>query len=152
MSSPLSEGRKIGRYEIRSQIGVGGMGEVYVADDTLVRRCLEKKPERRFQSAGDLAFALEAFSQRAITSGPATAALPAPARRIINRELLAWALAGGTALAAGEPKTLFRINSGVWQDYDVTADGQRFLSNNAAASANSLPITVVLNWTADLKR
>ena len=30
--------------------------------DKIVRRCLEKKPERRFQSASDLAFALEALS------------------------------------------------------------------------------------------
>jgi Tol biopolymer transport system component len=30
--------------------------------DKIVRRCLEKKPERRFQSTSDLAFALEALS------------------------------------------------------------------------------------------
>ncbi|MEO8436331.1 MAG: protein kinase [Pyrinomonadaceae bacterium] len=69
-----------------------------------------------------------------------------------DNKLMVVPVTGGTAFAAGEPKALFRINSGVWQDYDVTANGQRFLSNNAAASANSLPITVVLNWTADLKR
>ncbi|HEY5883444.1 MAG TPA: protein kinase [Pyrinomonadaceae bacterium] len=38
MSSPISEGRQIGRYQIRSQIGVGGMGEVYLADDTQLDR------------------------------------------------------------------------------------------------------------------
>jgi len=68
-----------------------------------------------------------------------------------DNKMMIVSVAVGTTFEAGEPKTLFRINSGVWQDYDVTADGQRFLSNNAAASANSLPITVVLNWTADLK-
>jgi eukaryotic-like serine/threonine-protein kinase len=30
--------------------------------DRIIRRCLEKKPEERFQSASDLAFALESFS------------------------------------------------------------------------------------------
>jgi eukaryotic-like serine/threonine-protein kinase len=31
-------GTKLGRYEIRSLIGVGGMGEVYLAEDTKLRR------------------------------------------------------------------------------------------------------------------
>lgn len=34
----LSPGTRLGRYEIRSQIGAGGMGEVYLADDTVLRR------------------------------------------------------------------------------------------------------------------
>ena len=38
MSSPLPAGTKLGRYVIRSLVGTGGMGEVYLADDTLLRR------------------------------------------------------------------------------------------------------------------
>ncbi len=34
----LSAGTTLGRYEIRSQIGVGGMGEVYLAEDTRLDR------------------------------------------------------------------------------------------------------------------
>ena len=43
MSSPLSPGTKLGRYEIRSQIGAGGMGEVYLAHDTNLERTVALK-------------------------------------------------------------------------------------------------------------
>ena len=36
--------------------------------------------------------------------------------------------------------------------YDVTADGQRFLVNTSVEQKVSSPITVVLNWTAGLKK
>src|SRR5437588_12615951 len=34
----LGAGTKLGRYEIRSKIGAGGMGEVYLAEDTRLHR------------------------------------------------------------------------------------------------------------------
>src|SRR2546423_8508964 len=34
----IAAGTKLGRYEIRSQIGAGGMGEVYLAQDTKLDR------------------------------------------------------------------------------------------------------------------
>jgi serine/threonine-protein kinase len=34
----ISQGTKLGRYEIRSKIGAGGMGEVYLAEDTQLHR------------------------------------------------------------------------------------------------------------------
>src|SRR5262249_28538862 len=34
----IETGTKLGRYEIRSKIGEGGMGEVYLAEDTDLRR------------------------------------------------------------------------------------------------------------------
>jgi serine/threonine protein kinase len=38
MSSTLPPGSHLGRYEIRSQLGAGGMGEVYLAQDTKLDR------------------------------------------------------------------------------------------------------------------
>jgi hypothetical protein len=34
----------------------------------------------------------------------------------------------------------------------VTADGQRFLINTLVEETNATPISVEVNWTADLKR
>lgn len=45
--------------------------------ERIVRRCLEKQPEQRFQSAKDLAFALEALTGTTTKTGAQTA-IPAP--------------------------------------------------------------------------
>ena len=39
----LAQGTKLGRYEIRSQLGAGGMGEVYLAVDTELDRTVAIK-------------------------------------------------------------------------------------------------------------
>jgi serine/threonine protein kinase len=39
----LAAGKELGRYEIRSKIGEGGMGEVYLAQDTQLRRSVALK-------------------------------------------------------------------------------------------------------------
>jgi eukaryotic-like serine/threonine-protein kinase len=58
------------------------------AMERIVRRCLEKKPLQRFQSARDLAFNLEGVSGISSTSG--TASIPAPK---VSRDWLKPALA-----------------------------------------------------------
>ncbi|MGE0131083.1 MAG: protein kinase [Blastocatellales bacterium] len=65
--------------------------------EKIVRRCLEKKPERRFQTASDLGFALEALSAPS-GSRLETAVLPAVAENAVasavrKRERLAWLVA-----------------------------------------------------------
>ena len=69
--------------------------------DRIIRRCLEKKPERRFQSASDLAFALDALSASSSPSQPVAAPRPS-----IKKVGLGWIVA---ALA-----TLVLVGAGFW--------------------------------------
>jgi hypothetical protein len=63
--------------------------------ERIVRHCLEKSPEERFQSARDLAFGLQAVSGLSAVSGVLAAIPAAPRPRTVS---LRTALAGGTAL------------------------------------------------------
>jgi len=50
---------------------------------------------------------------------------------------------------------LKRIDTnGIWasRGYDVTADGQRFLFSQSTQEETPPPITVVLNWTAEIEK
>jgi len=78
-----------------------GRAELSPALDRIVRHCLEKNPAERFQTARDVAFALEGFSGTNLTSG--SGALPAMAPSPRRRWLLvgAFALVAAVALAAG---------------------------------------------------
>lgn len=85
------------------EIGANNLG-VPLAVDRVVRRCLEKQPAERFQSARDLAFALQAMS---VGSGASVAAyddLPWWRRR---GALIASSLVAGVALGALVTPRLF---------------------------------------------
>lgn len=62
---PLSPGTTLGKYEVRSLIGIGGMGEVYLAHDTKLRRSVALKllsPELRSNSEWLRRFESEAYT------------------------------------------------------------------------------------------
>ncbi len=70
-----------------------------------------------------------------------------------NKLMAAEVNGKGEALEVGAGRPLFDVRpSGQGYVYDVTADGQRLLVNTAVEQKASAPITLVLNWTADLKR
>jgi Tol biopolymer transport system component len=63
----------------------------------------------------------------------------------------------GAKFEAGVPKALFDLRfrpgfPGPRNWYTVSEDGQRFLVTTNLEEATARPTTVVLNWTADLKR
>jgi Tol biopolymer transport system component len=64
--------------------------------ERVISHCLEKVPEQRFQSASDLAFALEALSDPAVA---ALAGAPHGGKR--SRRRVLFAVAAGVLLAAG---------------------------------------------------
>jgi len=65
--------------------------------------------------------------------------------------------ADGPTFSAGTPHALFDVeipepNPPYPTDYAVTADGQRFLVNTVVDQPTRPALTVILNWTADLKK
>ena len=62
--------------------------------------------------------------------------------------------ANGSGFEVGAVKPLFETHAvtGLRYPYDVSADGQRFLISTLSGQTTSAPITIVLNWTAGLKK
>ncbi len=60
----------------------------------------------------------------------------------------------GSTFEVGAPRALFQtiIREGGGGSYSVSKDGQRFLVNAPREAADLSPITVVVNWTAVLKK
>jgi len=60
----------------------------------------------------------------------------------------------GATFQVGEVKPLFEtraIPTGGYS-YDVSPDGQRFLVNARLQQTTTIPTTIVVNWTAGLKK
>jgi len=73
-------------------------------------------------------------------------------------KLMAVDVKSGAKFEASVPRSLFDLRSikgggnNDTDNYTVTADGQRFLVVTSLEETNATPFTVVLNWTAELKR
>jgi Tol biopolymer transport system component len=74
-------------------------------------------------------------------------------------QLMAVPIRAGATFEAGTSALLFQtqlfglgVAEAYSQQYDVTADGQRFLLNVDMSEAIAAPITVVLNWTAGIRK
>jgi serine/threonine protein kinase len=101
--------------------------EIPPALQRTVHRCLEKSLEQRFQSASDLAFALEALSDSSVTPGSAQFAVPARRRnwRVIFALVGAVLVLSGFAYLVWWPEAV-PIVVGVRQ---LTSDGDPKVGN-----------------------
>jgi Tol biopolymer transport system component len=68
-----------------------------------------------------------------------------------DKHLMTVSVKAGDTFQASAPAPLFRNDSVVQDAFDVTADGQRFVFNVSATQTQTIPFTVVVHWTADLK-
>jgi hypothetical protein len=116
--------------------------------ERLVRRCLEKAPDQRFQSAKDLAFNLESLSSDSGARAAVPAASAAPtssriARMAVALGLLAAAAAGGylagRAFDAPAHPTFKRLTfrRGTVQSAKFAPDGQTIVYSAAWLGARS---------------
>ena len=130
----------------------GSRPDLSPALDRIIRHCLEKNANERFQSARDVAFALDALSGTGVATGVPSGAIPVPpaaARRrwllpVAALVLVAVAAATGFALGrgrSGAASTDLRFESKTWDQQWVTnarfaADGQTIVFS-AAATGNT---------------
>jgi serine/threonine protein kinase/Tol biopolymer transport system component len=95
----------------------------------IVRRCLEKEVGQRFQSAADLAFALESLS---VSPAPA----PATKRKDKRKEWMKWAAIAAAALAI--VALVYRMGSGAAQPSAGLPDGTfRRLTNDPGLTTSA---------------
>ena len=72
-----------------------------------------------------------------------------------DNKLMAVDVKTGPSFEAGTPKALFEMHlnrSALSSRYDVSTDGKRFLLNVPVGEFKSNPITLVQNWTVELKQ
>ena len=71
-----------------------------------------------------------------------------------DRKLMSVSVQAASTLRTSVPKALFDTHmsqNGEW-GYDVTPDGQRFVISVPVGDATPAPISIILNWTAGLRR
>ena len=97
----------------------------------MIHRCLEKQPEQRFQSASDLAFALEALSDSGITAVPRARRAALPKAR--------WRAAAFAAVAA-----IVLISAFLWWQF-----GRNRGSPGGSPTIHSLAVLPLENLSGD---
>ena len=167
-------GKTLGHYQITSQLGKGGMGEVFQAKDQVLGRDVAIKvlPAEFAKNTDRVARFQREARRLASLNHPNIAAihgLDGPLWSPDGRELFYRNLESVLAVSAetvpifkyGKPHVLFRgaylsesVGAGVLPNWDIHPDGKRFLMMKEIPTAAEGPqrINVVLNWLEELKQ
>ena len=124
----LAPGTRLGAYEILTLLGSGGMGDVYQARDTRLGRDVAVKV---------LPSELSADPDRLVRFEREAHALA-----VLNHPNIC------TVYDVGAVPSTQTGASG----YDLSLDGRRFLRAQPVESEHATEITVVLNWSGELKQ
>ncbi len=158
-------GKTLGHYQIASQLGKGGMGEVFQAKDQVLGRevAIKVLPEEFARDADRVArFQREAkgsciFEPPEYRGNPWAGATRPKANMQVysvaaDRNLMAVPIKLSPTFEPGLPIRLFSVPTRAGHSYAVSGDGQRFLMINPATREAEPPITVVVNWQKALKQ
>jgi len=69
-----------------------------------------------------------------------------------DRYLMAVPVRTTPKLEVGRATRLFELEGHAWTDFDISADGKRFLAGVPQSFAGEQPLTVILNWAAEGRR
>jgi len=69
-----------------------------------------------------------------------------------DRRVMAVDMDTTSGLRAGTPAPLFQLPEGSWFWWDASSDGQRILATVPVLRSSSVPLTLVQNWSAAIKR
>jgi Tol biopolymer transport system component len=69
-----------------------------------------------------------------------------------DRRLMAVSVRTTPMIEVGSPSPLFALQGRTWTDFALSADGKRFLAVVPQAFAGEQPLTIILNWTAEVRR
>ena len=118
--------------------------------DRVIRHCLEKNPEQRFQSARDLAFQLDVLSSGSGTTPAAIeSAKPLPVRTLLGVVgallLIAAGVAGGWLMRRGRVASSERArfaqlthDAGVEMEPSIAPDGETFAFTRGSGAASDI--------------